>query len=135
MFDNIAAMFGGGLGVGAAGMVSLSVQGELQQLKSAPVLNPHFGMVIKYLDCLNRLMDGLVLTMGPSGVTPWLVEVQTLIRLLQKRVFQRMPLTMPERSALLNFASYWRRMVQPPYAMGRPEAQLVLITLTELASK
>ena len=35
MFDNIQAMFGGGAGVGAAGMVSLGVQTELQQVSRA----------------------------------------------------------------------------------------------------
>lgn len=44
------------------------------------------------LDCLNRLMDALIMSNGPDGVRHWLVEVQTFIRVLQKRVFQRMPL-------------------------------------------
>ena len=35
MFDNIQAMFGGGAGVRAAGMVSLGVQAELQQVSRA----------------------------------------------------------------------------------------------------
>lgn len=59
-----------------------------------------------------------------------------------------------ERQAILAFTAYWRQMVSPPvsyrsftvirsrskstdcqYAMGRPEAQLVLITLTETAQR
>ncbi len=33
------------------------------------------------------------MTRGPAGVRMWLIEVQTLVRLLQRRVFQRMPLS------------------------------------------
>jgi len=37
-------------------------------------------------------MDAAIMTQGPAGVTAWLLEVQTFIRQLQKRTFQRMPL-------------------------------------------
>ncbi|OWZ60181.1 hypothetical protein C356_00315 [Cryptococcus neoformans c45] len=109
-----------------------SPQSELIRLKQAPALNPNYNMVIKYLDCLNRLADQLI---PNSNLPTWLIEVQHLIRLLQKRVFSRMPLTPIERSALLNFAQYWRSMTRPPYNMGRPEAQIVMITLAEFATK
>ncbi|WVQ99308.1 hypothetical protein IAU59_006440 [Kwoniella sp. CBS 9459] len=124
----------GGGGGGGSGGHAVGVQMELAALKSAPVLNPHFGMVIKYLDCLNRLADQLLASSRGAGMAAWLVEVQHLIKLLQKRTFNRMPLTPVERSSIISFANYWRRMVQPPYDMGRPEAQLVLITLTEFAT-
>lgn len=58
---------------------------------------------------------------------------------------------MQEKQAIMSFASYWRQMQQAPvsgyafmlgqtklkdqYFMGRPEAQLVLIALTEFASR
>jgi len=32
---------------GGGGRGGMAVQMELQQLKAAPILNPHFGMVIK----------------------------------------------------------------------------------------
>lgn len=41
------------------------------------------------LDCLNRLADQLI---PNSNLPAWLIEVQHLIKLLQKRVFSRMPL-------------------------------------------
>ncbi|XAO23907.1 hypothetical protein I312_102692 [Cryptococcus bacillisporus CA1280] len=100
------------------------------RLKQTPALNPHYNMVIKYLDCLNRLADQLI---PNSNLPAWLIEVQPLIKLLQKRVFSRLPLTPVERSALLNFAQYWKSMTRPPYNMGRPEAQIVMITLAEFA--
>ncbi|KAK4685547.1 hypothetical protein P7C73_g4601, partial [Tremellales sp. Uapishka_1] len=43
--------------------------------------------------------------------------------------------TGPERQAVQNFATYWRQKVSAPYSMGRPEAQLVLITLMEFAMR
>lgn len=130
-----------------------SPQAELKRLKQASALNPNYNMVIKYLDCLNRLADQMI----PNSNLPiWLIEVQHLITLLQKRVFSRVPLwvvfcmrffqmsnwqgkwalrTPVERSALLNFAQYWRSMTRPPYSMGRPEAQIVMITLAEFATR
>ncbi|KAK6910218.1 hypothetical protein V866_000905 [Kwoniella sp. B9012] len=108
------------------------VQMEMANLKAAPVLNPNYGMVIKYLDCLNRLADYL-LSRGATGLAPWLMEVQWLLTSLQKRTYHRMPLTPVERTSIISFASYWRRRTEPPYLMGRPEAQLVLIALTEFA--
>ncbi|GFZ43999.1 hypothetical protein JCM24511_01720 [Saitozyma sp. JCM 24511] len=134
MFATMQTPFGGGFGSPRGGGGAMAIQMELGQLKAAPVLNPHFGMVIKYLDCLNRLMDALIMSNGPDGVRHWLVEVQTFIRVLQKRIFQRMPLTPQERSAIISFVAYWRQMGHPPYAMGRPEAQLVLIALQEFAT-
>ncbi|RSH87427.1 hypothetical protein EHS25_003337 [Saitozyma podzolica] len=59
--------FGGGFGSPRGGGGAMAIQMELGQLKAAPVLNPHFGMVIKYLDCLNRLMDPLIMSNGPDG--------------------------------------------------------------------
>ncbi|ORY34096.1 hypothetical protein BCR39DRAFT_503750 [Naematelia encephala] len=138
MLARMTSAFGGGGGGGGMGLggAFMGVQVELQQLKSAPVLNPHFHMVDKYLDCLNRLMDALITTQGPAmGVKTWLIEVQTLTRLVQKRAFQRLPLTPQERMAILNFANYWRQNVSAPYFMGRPEAQIVLIALSELATR
>ncbi|WWC89443.1 uncharacterized protein L201_004367 [Kwoniella dendrophila CBS 6074] len=105
---------------------------EMAQLKAAPVLNPNYGMVIKYLDCLNRLADYLC-SRGATGLAPWLMEVQWLLTSLQKRTYHRMPLTPVERTSIVSFASYWRRRTEAPYLMGRPEAQLVLIALTEFA--
>ncbi|WVQ80636.1 hypothetical protein IAT38_002741 [Cryptococcus sp. DSM 104549] len=110
----------------------LPAQAELARLKAAPVLNPNYGMVIKYLDCLNRMADQMI----PQGQLPaWLIEVQHLIRTLQKRVYSRVPLTSVERSSLISFAQYWRSMTHAPYHMGRPEAQIVMITLQEFASR
>jgi len=133
MFATMRSALGGGPRAMGASPAVRAVQMELQQLKAAPILNPHFGMVNKYLDCLNRLMDAAVSSQGPGGVKIWLIEVQTLIRHLQKRVFQRMPLNQTERAAIFNFTSYWRQMNQAPFGMSRPEVQLVLITLTEFA--
>ena len=44
------------------------------------------------IDCLNRLMDGLILSGGPTGVRLWLIEIQMFIRLIQRRVLQGLPL-------------------------------------------
>ncbi|WVN88324.1 uncharacterized protein L203_103529 [Cryptococcus depauperatus CBS 7841] len=107
-------------------------QVELARLKQAPALNPNYNMVIKYLDCLNRLADHYI----PLGnLAAWLIEVQLLIQKLQKRVYSRIHLTPVERKSLLNFATYWRNMTRPPYNMGRPEAQIVMITLIEFAQR
>ncbi|RXK40169.1 hypothetical protein M231_02627 [Tremella mesenterica] len=65
---------------------------ELAQFKSAPILNPHFNMVVRYLDCLNRFMDALIAVHGPGGVREWLLEVTAFLTACQKRTFQRMPL-------------------------------------------
>jgi hypothetical protein len=45
MFTAMRSAFGGGANPGGHAM--MAVQMELQQLKSAPILNPHFGMVTK----------------------------------------------------------------------------------------
>ncbi|WWD17393.1 hypothetical protein CI109_101834 [Kwoniella shandongensis] len=113
---------------------SPQVTTELATLRNAPLLNPHFGMVIKYLDVLNRSADILLSSTGGMGLPTWLVEVQHFMKHLERRMRTRMPLTPIERTAILSFSQYWRRMVQPPYNMGRPEAQIVLITLAEFVS-
>ncbi len=96
MFASLASRFSGHSrgegGGGAGGAALMQAQTALNSLKMAPVLNPHYGMVIKYLDCLNRLIEPLLLTQGPLGVRTWLVEVQTLVQKLQKRTFSGMPL-------------------------------------------
>ncbi|WVR07139.1 hypothetical protein IAU60_004180 [Kwoniella sp. DSM 27419] len=115
--------------------VGAYTQTELSTLKSAPVLDPNFGMVTKYLECLNQLADQLFSIAGPPALPAWLGEVQCLLRLLQKRIFQGIHLTPLERASIVRFADYWRQMVQPPYCMGRPEAQIVLLYLAEIAGR
>jgi hypothetical protein len=46
MFAAMSPHFGGGFGSPTGG-ATMAIQMELSQLKSAPMLNPHFGMVIK----------------------------------------------------------------------------------------
>ncbi|KAK8864308.1 hypothetical protein IAR55_001555 [Kwoniella newhampshirensis] len=112
-------------------MRAAQVSTELAVMRNAPLLNPHFGQVVKYLDVLNRSADVFLATGNGMGLPAWLVEVQLFLKQLQKRKYVNMPLTPVERAAILSFAQYWRRMVGPPYNMGRPEAQIVLITLLE----
>jgi hypothetical protein len=40
---------------------------------------------------------------------------------------------MEERSAILQFTTYWRQQAHNPYLMGRPEVQVVLLALAETA--
>jgi hypothetical protein len=40
---------------------------------------------------------------------------------------------MEERSAILQFTTYWRQQGHNPYLMGRPEVQVVLLALAESA--
>jgi hypothetical protein len=47
MFATMQTPFGGGFGSPRGGGGAMAIQMELGQLKAAPVLNPHFGMVIK----------------------------------------------------------------------------------------
>ena len=41
--------------------------------------------------------------------------------------------TMEERSAIIQFTTYWRQQGHNPYLMGRPEVQVVLLALAETA--
>nr|XP_018263179.1 uncharacterized protein I303_04672 [Kwoniella dejecticola CBS 10117]OBR85337.1 hypothetical protein I303_04672 [Kwoniella dejecticola CBS 10117] len=89
------------------------VQLEMANLKAAPMLDPAYGLAIKYLDCLNRLADFLC-GRGPQGLAPWLMEVQWFTTSLQKRTYNRVPLTPIERQSIISFASYWRRRTERP---------------------
>jgi len=40
---------------------------------------------------------------------------------------------MEERSAILQFTTYWRQQAHNTYLMGRPEVQVVLLALAETA--
>ncbi|KAI9639524.1 uncharacterized protein MKK02DRAFT_39832 [Dioszegia hungarica] len=119
---------------GGSPLPKMQLQMQIQQLKSAPILNPNYGMVQTYLDLLNQLMDVSVSTQGAYGVKIWLIEVQAFTRQLQKRMFQGCPLTPQEKQSVLYFCHYWRNSLHPAYAMAAPEAQIVLIALTEFAS-
>jgi hypothetical protein len=91
MFSTMASPFPAYNACAQSGL--MAVQTELTQLKSAPVLNPQFGMVIRYLDCLNKLIEPMTMSQGPlMGVRSWLIEVQYLVKVLHRRTFQNMPL-------------------------------------------
>jgi hypothetical protein len=66
---------------------------------------------------------------GVQGIKIWLIEVQAFTRQLQKRMFQGLPLLPHERQGIMNFAAYWRTRMG-----AMPEAQVVLIALTEFAA-
>jgi hypothetical protein len=40
---------------------------------------------------------------------------------------------MEERHAIIHFTTYWRQQAHNPYMMGRPEVQVVLCSLAEVA--
>ena len=41
--------------------------------------------------------------------------------------------TPEERSAIMQFSTYWRQQAHAPYLMSRPEVQVVLVALAETA--
>jgi hypothetical protein len=41
--------------------------------------------------------------------------------------------TMEERHAIIQFTTFWRQQSHNPYLMGRPEVQVVLLSLAEVA--
>ncbi|KAL7420343.1 hypothetical protein Q5752_005313 [Cryptotrichosporon argae] len=86
-----------------------------------------------YLDVLNKMLEPLAIVQGLAGLRAWLGEVQALMGLLKQRSFGGVPLTPRERQVLLWYSARWREMRGGPCDMGRPEAQLVLIALGELA--
>ncbi|KAL7420633.1 hypothetical protein Q5752_004584 [Cryptotrichosporon argae] len=121
---------------GAHAPTLLALQTELQALKQSPLLNPHYRMVHAYLDVLNALVEPLARTQGPAmGARAWLIEVQALVVHLHRRALAGVPLNPQERAAVHQFVAYWRQMAAPPYNMARPEAQIVLLTLQECASR
>jgi hypothetical protein len=63
----------------------------------------------------------------PEDATVSLPFMNNVIRVL---LTYRM---MEERSAILQFTTYWRQQAHNPYLMGRPEVQVVLLALAETA--
>ncbi|RSH83900.1 hypothetical protein EHS25_005144 [Saitozyma podzolica] len=111
-----------------AGMTVQTVQFELERMKRMPMV-----MVEAYLDCLNKLIEPLAMVQGMMGLRAWLSEVQFFIAKLKQRSFQGMPLVPRERQVLQWYSARWRELRGGACDMGRPEAQIVLITLGEMA--
>ncbi|WWC67261.1 uncharacterized protein I206_101169 [Kwoniella pini CBS 10737] len=86
-----------------------------------------------YLDILNRLLEPLAIVQGPMGLRTWLTEVQYFMSLMKQRSFSGRPLMPRERQVLVWYSARWRELRGGPCDMGRPEAQIVLIALGELA--
>ncbi|KAK8844714.1 hypothetical protein IAR55_006564 [Kwoniella newhampshirensis] len=111
-----------------AGSSLSSVQMDLERVKRMPLIGAEM-----YLDVLNRLLEPLAVIHGPMGLRVWLREVQYFMGTLKTRSFQGMPLTPRERQVTLWYSARWRELRGGPSDMGRPEAQIVLISLAELS--
>ncbi|KIR25472.1 hypothetical protein I309_05636 [Cryptococcus deuterogattii LA55] len=109
-----------------ANMSLMSVQMELSRLKRAPVSTE------AYLDVLNRLLAPLAVVQGPMGFRTWLSEVQYFMGLMKQRSFSGRTLSPRERQVIQWYSTRWRELRGGPCDMGRPEAQIVLISLGEL---
>lgn len=112
----------------AATMALAMVTPELEKLKMMPVVHTEL-----YLDVLNRLIEPLAIKQGFDGRVTWLGEVQLLIIRLKQRSCAGVPLHPRERQCLVWYSQRWRALRGGPCDMGRPEAQIILITLGELA--
>ncbi|WVQ82854.1 hypothetical protein IAT38_004989 [Cryptococcus sp. DSM 104549] len=110
-----------------ASMTLATVQMELERLKRTTVAAE------AYLDCLNRLLEPLAIVQGPMGLRTWLSEVQYFMGLMKQRSFSGCPLMPRERQVLRWYSTRWRELRGGPCDMGRPEAQIVLMSLGELA--
>ncbi|RXK42627.1 hypothetical protein M231_00181 [Tremella mesenterica] len=104
------------------------VQMELEKLKRMPLVNAEI-----YLELLNKLVEPLAVVQGMMGLRTWLAEVQMFMSKLKQRSFSGMPLSPRERQVLQWYSARWRELRGGPCDMGRPEAQIVLISLGELA--
>ncbi|ORX35021.1 hypothetical protein BD324DRAFT_682937 [Kockovaella imperatae] len=111
-----------------AGMTLATVQMELEKHKMMPVV-----LIEAYLDVLNKLVEPLAIVQGMMGLRTWLGEVQVLIAKLKQRVFSGMPLNMRERTVITWYSARWRELRGGACDMGRPEAQIVLMSLGEIA--
>ncbi|ODN73843.1 hypothetical protein L202_07366 [Cryptococcus amylolentus CBS 6039] len=85
-----------------------------------------------YLECLNKLVEPLAVVQGPMGLRTWLSEIQHFMGLMKQRSFQGFPLSPRERQVVQWYSTKWRELRGGPCDMGRPEAQIVLISLNEL---
>ncbi|WVR03144.1 hypothetical protein IAU60_000134 [Kwoniella sp. DSM 27419] len=110
-----------------ASMALASVQMELERQKVMAI------SAETYLDVLNRLLEPLAIVQGPMGLRTWLGEVQYFMGLMKQRSFSGRPLMPRERQVLGWYSAQWRALRGGPCDMGRPEAQIVLISLGELA--
>ncbi|WVQ94201.1 hypothetical protein IAU59_001279 [Kwoniella sp. CBS 9459] len=110
-----------------ATMTLASVQMELARQKKMPF------SAEAYLDVLNRLLEPLAVVQGPMGLRTWLSEVQYFMGLMKQRSFSGRPLMPRERQVLTWYSTQWRALRGGPCDMGRPEAQIVLMSLGELA--
>ncbi|ORY27325.1 hypothetical protein BCR39DRAFT_483598 [Naematelia encephala] len=104
------------------------VRGELERYKHAPCVSAEL-----YLDCLNRLLEPLAIVQGLLGLRTWLAEVQIFMGKIKQRSFAGMPLTPRERQILQWYSARWRELRGGPCDMGRPEAQIILIAMGEMA--
>lgn len=87
----LARLLGRNMSDPHAGLALQTSTMQLSQLKSSP-LNPYDGSVIRYLDCLNHLIEPLILVHGKQGQRRWLVEVQALMHALEQRCWRGVPL-------------------------------------------
>ncbi|WRT63267.1 uncharacterized protein IL334_000170 [Kwoniella shivajii] len=110
-----------------ASMTLATIQMQLERQKMMPV------SAETYLDILNRLLEPLAIVQGPMGLRTWLSEVQYFMTLMKQRSFSGRPLMPRERQVLVWYSARWRELRGGPCDMGRPEAQIVLIALGELA--
>nr|KIR86739.1 hypothetical protein I308_03061 [Cryptococcus tetragattii IND107] len=109
-----------------ATMSLISVQMELSRLKRAPM------SAEAYLDVLNRLLEPLAVVQGRMGLRTWLSEVQYFMGLMKQRSFSGRTLSPRERQVIQWYSTRWRELRGGPCDMGRPEAQIVMISLAEL---
>ncbi|KAK1921363.1 hypothetical protein DB88DRAFT_99863 [Papiliotrema laurentii] len=111
-----------------ASMTLATVQMDLERYKAMPVV-----MTEAYLDALNKLLEPLAIIRGPMGLRTWLAEVQFFMMKLKQRSFSGMPLNPRERQVLTWYAARWRELRGGACDMGRPEAQIVLMSMGEMA--
>ncbi|KAK4686762.1 hypothetical protein P7C73_g3364, partial [Tremellales sp. Uapishka_1] len=118
----------GGPQLKIAAMTLHACQMELERQKRSPVI-----MADAYLECLNKLLEPLAIVQGILGFRTWLAEVQYFMGRMKQRCFSGVPIMSRERQVLQWYSARWRELRGGACDMGRPEAQLVLIALGEMA--
>jgi len=111
-----------------AALTLSTVQMELERHKRMPMV-----MTEAYLDCLNKMLEPLAIMQGLMGLRTWLAELQLFMTKVKQRSFSGVPLNPRERQILQWYSARWRELRGGPCDMGRPEAQIILIALGEMA--